>query len=41
MNQVNDFTHSWHATLNYVMEACGEALINAGIWVTQYPEPVK
>jgi ERF superfamily protein len=27
-------------TLNSVMEACSEALINAGIWVTQYPVPV-
>lgn len=36
----NGFTQSHYATLNSVMEACGEALINAGIWVTQYPVPV-
>ena len=37
----NGFTQSKYATLNSVMEACGEALINAGIWVTQYPVPVE
>ncbi|MFA6716002.1 MAG: ERF family protein [Victivallaceae bacterium] len=37
----NGFTQSRYATLNSVMEACGEALINAGIWVTQYPVPVE
>lgn len=37
----NNFTQSRYATLNSVMEACGEALINAGIWVTQYPVPVE
>ena len=36
----NGFTQSRYATLNSVMEACGEALIDAGIWVTQYPVPV-
>ena len=36
----NGFTQSRYATLNSVMEACGEALIEAGIWVTQYPVPV-
>ena len=36
----NGFTQSRYATLNSVMEACGEALINAGIWVTQHPVPV-
>ena len=40
-DKLNDFTHSRYATLNSVMEACGEALINAGIWVTQYPVPVE
>lgn len=39
-DKVNSFTQSRYATLNSVMEACGEALINAGIWVTQYPVPV-
>ena len=37
----NNFTQSKYATLNSVMEACGEALIDAGIWVTQYPVPVE
>ena len=37
----NGFTQSKYATLNSVMDACGEALINAGIWVTQYPVPVE
>ena len=36
----NGFTQSRYATLNSVMEACGETLIDAGIWVTQYPVPV-
>ena len=36
----NGFTQSRYATLNSVMEACGEVLIDAGIWVTQYPVPV-
>ncbi len=39
-DKFNDFTKSKYATLNSVMEACGEALIDAGIWVTQYPVPV-
>ena len=37
----NGFTQSKYATLNSVMEACSEALIDAGIWVTQYPVPVE
>ena len=39
-DKFNGFTQSKYATLNSVMEACGEALSNAGIWVTQYPVPV-
>ena len=39
-DKLNDFTHSRYATLNSVMEACGQALIDNGIWVTQYPVPV-
>ena len=39
-DKINSFTQSRYATLNSVMEACSEALINAGIWVTQYPVPV-
>jgi hypothetical protein len=30
----NEFTRSKYATLNSVMEACGKALLDAGIWVT-------
>jgi hypothetical protein len=37
----NEFTRSRYATLNSVMEACGKALLDAGIWVTQYPVPVE
>ena len=37
----NNFTQSRYATLNSVMEACSEALIDAGIWGTQYPVPVE
>ncbi len=37
----NGFTQSRYATLNSVMEACSEALIDNGIWVTQYPVPVE
>ena len=40
-DKLNSFTQSRYATLNSVMEACSEALINAGIWVTQYPVPVE
>lgn len=37
----NTFSHSRYATLNSVMEACREALIKNGIWLTQYPVPVE
>ena len=37
----NGFTQSKYATLNSVMEACSEALIDNGIWVTQYPVPTE
>lgn len=37
----NDFTKSKYATLNSVMDACSEALIDNGIWVTQYPVPTE
>lgn len=36
----NTFSHSRYATLNSVMEACRDALINNGIWLAQYPVPV-
>lgn len=37
----NGFTQSRYATLNSVMEACSETLINAGIRVTQYSVSVE
>lgn len=40
-DKINSFTQSKYATLNSVMEACSEALIDNGIWVTQYPVPVE
>ena len=36
----NPFTKSSYATLNSVMEACREALLNNHIWLCQYPVPV-
>lgn len=35
----NPFTRSRYATLNSVMEACREALLTHGIWLTQLPVP--
>ena len=35
----NTFTKSHYATLNSVMDACREALLTNGIWLTQYPVP--
>ena len=35
----NPFTRSRYATLNSVMEACREALLRHGIWLTQLPVP--
>lgn len=40
-DRYNGFTQSKYATLNSVMDACSEALIDAGIWITQYPVPVE
>ena len=37
----NPFTKSWYASLNGVMEACRDALIENGIWLCQYPVPVE
>ena len=37
----NTFSHSRYATLNSVMEACRDALVKSGIWLTQYPVPVE
>jgi hypothetical protein len=39
-DRLNPFTRSMYATLGSVVEACRQALLNAGIWVTQYPVPV-
>ncbi|ATD82507.1 MULTISPECIES: ERF family protein [Desulfovibrio] len=36
----NPFTKSWYASLNSVMDACRDALIENGIWLCQYPVPV-
>lgn len=36
----NPFTRSNYATLNSVMEACRDALLNNNIWLCQYPVPV-
>jgi hypothetical protein len=38
-DRLNPFTHSNYATLNSVMDSCREALLNNGIWLTQYPVP--
>ena len=35
----NPFTHSRYATLNSVMDACRESLLENGIWLAQYPVP--
>ncbi len=37
----NPFTKSWYASLNSVMDACRTVLIDNGIWLCQYPVPVK
>ena len=37
----NPFTRSWYASLNSVMDACRDALIENGIWLCQYPVPVE
>ena len=37
----NPFTKSWYASLNSVMDACRNALIENGIWLCQYPVPVE
>jgi len=37
----NPFTKSNYATLNSVMEACRDALLENGIWLAQYPVPVE
>ena len=35
----NPFTKSNYATLNSVMESCGDILLSHGIWLTQLPVP--
>ena len=37
----NTFTNSRYATLHLVMNACREALLEHGIWLTQYPVSVE
>ena len=37
----NPFTKSWYASLNSVMDACRDALIENGIWLCQYPVPAE
>lgn len=37
----NPFTKSWYASLNSVMDACRNALIENGIWLCQYSVPVE
>ncbi|WP_233482537.1 ERF family protein [Desulfovibrio desulfuricans] len=37
----NPFTKSWYASLNSVMNACRDALIENGIWLCQHPVPVE
>ncbi|MBB5143667.1 ERF family protein, partial [Desulfovibrio intestinalis] len=37
----NPFTKSWYASLNSVMDACRDALIENGVWLCQYPVPVE
>jgi len=37
----NLFTKSNYATLNSVMEACRDALLENGVWITQFPVPVE
>ena len=37
----NPFTKSWYASLNSVMDACRDALIENGIWLCQYLVPVE
>ena len=39
-DRLNPFTRSMYATLGSVVDSCRQALLNAGIWVTQYPVPV-
>lgn len=37
----NTFTNSRYATLHSVMNACRDALLEQGIWLTQYPVSVE
>lgn len=38
---INSYTNSSYATLKSVMEVCRAALLNHGIWMTQYPVSVE
>ena len=37
----NPFTRSSYATLNAIMDACREALLDNGVWLCQYPAHVE
>jgi hypothetical protein len=37
----NPFTRSNYATLNSVMDACRDALVNNGVWLVQHPVPTE
>jgi hypothetical protein len=40
-DRLNPFTRSMYATLGSVVDSCRQALLNAGIWIVQYPIPVE
>ena len=40
-DSTNPFTKSRYASLNSVMDSCREALIQNGIWLTQFPVPAE
>lgn len=40
-DSINDSTNSSYASLKSVMEVCRAALLNHGIWMTQYPVSVE
>ena len=40
-DSINDFTNSSYASLKSVMEVCRTALLNHGVWMTQYPVAVE
>lgn len=40
-DSTNPFTKSRYASLNSIMDACREILIQNGIWLTQFPVPAE